>query len=582
MSLRDIIAAWPQTREVMGKYGLMECGGAAGPDEPLGWFARVHQVDLEALKRELREAMAGEAATAQPTAAAVAHSEPADADGLFRRFLVTAIAFTLTGGVLWGAINLTIIARHHRFVSWLDAGTQAHAHVQIFGWCALFIMGIAYHVLPRLKAAPLQHLGLAAASFWLMAGGALLHAIYRPFMTAAALAPFPVLAGLMEVAGAATFAIVMVATMRRGTTGTDLSDKYLVAGTLGFVTMAVMNAALMSWMAVRQVAVLPEGWNWAYYHWQLYGFVTLFIFGMSLRTLPVFLGKPRPDARVDRVVFPVLLAGMLLRSAGDVLVSYHRVPSPWLLVPALMECGGVLAFAWNLGVFKRQSDSMAGVPAASRAYEKYLYAGYAWLVLATLGIGAISGYQALAGHPAPHALMGSYMHALTVGFISVMILGYAMRTIPVFLGRPVYSVPLLNAVFILITLGCTLRVVFQALTVPFGLWAFAVAGASGWVEAVALSLFGYNLLRTIYQPETGAAPAVEAAEDDDAITPATTIARLIDRHPRTVGVLVEMGFEPIANPILRQTLGKRITIETAADIRHIPLDELLRRLREAA
>ena len=44
-SLRDIIGAYPETRGVMAQYGMMECGGSAGPDEPLGWFARVHKVD---------------------------------------------------------------------------------------------------------------------------------------------------------------------------------------------------------------------------------------------------------------------------------------------------------------------------------------------------------------------------------------------------------------------------------------------------------------------------------------------------------------------------------------------------------
>ena len=30
-SLRDILAAYPQTRPVLSRYGLMECGGVARP-----------------------------------------------------------------------------------------------------------------------------------------------------------------------------------------------------------------------------------------------------------------------------------------------------------------------------------------------------------------------------------------------------------------------------------------------------------------------------------------------------------------------------------------------------------------------
>ena len=95
--------------------------------------------------------------------------------------------------------------------------------------------------------------------------------------------------------------------------------------------------------------------------------------------------------------------------------------------------------------------------------------------------------------------MGSYRHALTVGFITDY-LGYSLRTLPVFLGRQVHSVRLLNVSFALILLGCTIRVVFQALTVYVGNRAFAVAGMSGWIEATALSLYGFNLWHTLYSP----------------------------------------------------------------------------------
>ena len=131
-------------------------------------------------------------------------------------------------------------------------GNQAHAHVQIFGWVALFIMGVTYHVLPRLKAAALQHVALGYASYWLMAGGVLLHAVYRAFMANPALAPIAVLSALMELAGILAFAVVVVTTMRKGTAPADLSDKYLVAGVLGFVVMGVMNAVMLSIMAVAR------------------------------------------------------------------------------------------------------------------------------------------------------------------------------------------------------------------------------------------------------------------------------------------------------------------------------------------
>ena len=56
-NIRAIIKNDPETREIFDKYGLLECGGSAGPSEPLGFFARTHNVDIETLISELRAKM---------------------------------------------------------------------------------------------------------------------------------------------------------------------------------------------------------------------------------------------------------------------------------------------------------------------------------------------------------------------------------------------------------------------------------------------------------------------------------------------------------------------------------------------
>jgi hypothetical protein len=247
-------------------------------------------------------------------------------------------------------------------------------------------------------------------------------------------------------------------------------------------------------------------------------------------------------------------------------------------VPATIDLLGALGFIWNLGMFKRAVAPVDGANGA-RAYEKYVYAAYVWLVISVLSVAVLSYYQAATGHPAPHALMGSYRHALTVGFISFMILGYAMRVLPIFLGRPIHSLRLLNGTFVLMMIGCTARVIFQGLTVPFGIWPFAVAGMSGWFEAGGLALFGYNLLRTLYAPEVEI--AVEPVEDaQPEITPELTVARLVDAYPQAVDILQELGFAPITNPALRNTIGKRITLRQAAQIGKVPVEEVVAKLQK--
>ena len=56
-NIRAIIKHDPKTRAIFDRYGLLECGGAAGPSEPLGFFARTHNVDIDTLINELRTVM---------------------------------------------------------------------------------------------------------------------------------------------------------------------------------------------------------------------------------------------------------------------------------------------------------------------------------------------------------------------------------------------------------------------------------------------------------------------------------------------------------------------------------------------
>src|SRR5262245_1499418 len=62
MSIREVRRRYPSAIPVLQRYGLADCGGAEGPDEPLAWFATVHRLPLEEFLRDVRRAAAAEAA----------------------------------------------------------------------------------------------------------------------------------------------------------------------------------------------------------------------------------------------------------------------------------------------------------------------------------------------------------------------------------------------------------------------------------------------------------------------------------------------------------------------------------------
>lgn len=67
------------------------------------------------------------------------------------------------------------------------------------------------------------------------------------------------------------------------------------------------------------------------------------------------------------------------------------------------------------------------------------------------------------------------------------------------------------------------------------------------------------------------------------ITPKTRIGELLERWPELEAVLVEISpaFEKLKNPVLRRTIGKVATLQQAATIGQVKVDELVVRLRQA-
>lgn len=67
------------------------------------------------------------------------------------------------------------------------------------------------------------------------------------------------------------------------------------------------------------------------------------------------------------------------------------------------------------------------------------------------------------------------------------------------------------------------------------------------------------------------------------ITPKTKLGELLEAWPQLEAVLIEISpaFEKLKNPILRRTIGKVATLQQAAAIGQVKVDELVLRLREA-
>jgi hypothetical protein len=544
----DLLRREPQVRGVLNRYGLRGCGGALGPHESLGFFAQAHDVPLERLLREIRAEMERPATN---TAAVPAVNR---ADVIYRPFFRAGIAVALSLGAVWGAYLLLRIAFDHSFRAAGLHEVNAHGHAQIFGWVGLCVMGFAYQAFPRFKHTNLALPGLAYLSFWLMLVGLVVRSVFEPVGATQAWACWPAVgAAAIEVIAICLFVAVLAATWRVSGKPLALYDWYIVSALVWFVLQAVYEGVyLAATLSAAGAELLPlvATWQAPLRDLQIHGFAMLMILGVSQRLLHHVYGFPAPAVRLSRIALVVLNLAVLGEATGLVLMRLHHHAWAGLWygsVFALTVAAAALVGNWRLYTMR---------PADGDRSLKFVRAAYAWLFVSLAMLVALPAYQygllprlapnsAAAGAGFSHAYYGATRHAITVGFVSLMIVGVAAKVVPTLNGVDGANLPRLWLPFVLINAGCTLRVVGQVLTDVTSA-AFPFAGVSGLLEVTGLAVWGVHLWRIMdgkYSPD-----AVELADTRGPVTSQDLVGPLVDRHPDLLPTLVAFGFRRSRTP----------------------------------
>jgi hypothetical protein len=185
-----------------------------------------------------------------------------------------------------------------------------------------------------------------------------------------------------------------------------------------------------------------------------------------------------------------------------------------------------------------------------------------------------------------HAYYGAIRHAVTVGFISMMIVGVSAKVVPTLNGIDPRSLSGLWAAFFLINVGCALRVSFQTLT-DITDTAFPIAGISGIFEVTGLGLWGIHLFGLMrkrqdnLEPSSTQVKGYRPLRKNGPFEKGNVVAEVLDAYPHLLTQFVDSGFTPLRNPLVRKTMGRITTLETAC--RRIGLDQeaFLQALTEA-
>ncbi len=525
MTVREAVLAYPGIEAVFERHGLTGCGGSEGPIEPIAFFARVHEVDPAALLRALNEFAARRAgAVGLP----LMDERPKQPFETYRLAIFTSLAMALAGGLplavlvaLGGGRDIGLGVRWAPLV-------QAHGHLQLVGFVGVFIAGLAYHVLPRFKSTELRLPGLAVASIGLLAGGVVLRTATQPWADSGLVGALFAASAAIELAGALAFFGVVVSTL--SSTPRKNYDRFLLAAVGWFAAASLMNLVVAAEVVSDGVTTVAASRGTPLLEMYIFGFVTIFILGVSIRVLPHFLSLRPPRVRLLTPALLLFNAALLARVGSGWLAAYADWNNPeWLQLSAVYGMGAAaLLFIFALNLHRAAVRAEDSAPAGG--HERLIRVAYVWLVVA-FAIEAWYASKGLAGDFRPDFLeQGAARHALAVGFFTQMIFGVGARALPAFAGRSLHSPRLLGFTWLLINIAVIMRVGHAVIPSGSTTFRFDHIAASGAIAFLAVSLFTYNIIRTVTPSRRRRAPS---RREEDSMRPTAGARALPSSVPRS-------------------------------------------------
>ena len=400
-------------------------------------------------------------------------------------FISGGLLFMVLPGTFLGVWNLISISGRRAADSISPAWIQAHGHAQVLGWIGSFILGIGYYSIPKLRGGikPFA-LGLAWFSGTLWIAGVLLRWTANVYLWHWRVL-LPVSAAMELVAFVIFFrAVSQHKPQESGKAKLETWVLVVIVGTLGLLAALVLNLGACLWLAFRSNGpAFPPNFDQRFLILAAWGFMVPFVWGFNAKWLPVFLGTRPPHNRLLSAAVAVQGAGIALGLAG-----FFRATTALLLGASLLAMIALHIFA--------RPEKPAKTKGIHSSFPLFVRSAYVWLLIAAvLGIWAANATD-------PVGIWGASRHALTVGFVAMMVFCIGQRVLPAFSGmRLLFSPRLMFVGLLFLSLGCTVRVGAEVLAyqeiVPAA-WGYLPYSAI--LELAAVTALAVNLIATFLRP----------------------------------------------------------------------------------
>lgn len=421
---------------------------------------------------------------------------------IYRPFFVAGILSVLTAGCLLGAVALLGIALNSSYtVSAWTPYILAHANSQLYGWVGFFVMGFSMQQHAPTVATKASFFRLAYGAMVLMGLGIAVRFAAEPLVAVDRGLWIPIGMAACWAQAAAVLLYLYNITFNRFRSGGKMPwQSILVLGSLSWllaVTLAEPFFFVASHGTDPQARILfIAEWFVPYRDAQFLGFVASMVFGVALVKMYTCFGAQEACPKLGLGGYAVWTVGLLARMGGWVYAFQNGLEGDSRLI---YHAGGLLLAAGAvMMVLATRMFSTLDIAAPS---QKFVRAAFSWLILGGVLIAVEPLHLAAIGNPFSHAYLGAIRHAITVGFISQMIVGVGMHVaarmndIPARYERPLW------ATFWLLNLGNAARVGLEIAT-DYSPGAFLPMGITGFVELAGLALWAAYMLRTMLRPKS--------------------------------------------------------------------------------
>ena len=417
-------------------------------------------------------------------------SEGWSSQRLYRPFIRASLIVAIVLGFSTGAAILIMpLLGMDRSLTWVTHA-QSHGVAQLFGWAGLFVMGFAYHVVPRFFSSSIRYPVPQKLSMWLVIAGLVLRFSGQSMYKTSFADPLVAAGGITLFVGMMVFGWTLLDVVRQSPKKTGPAEIWILSGILWAVISGALHLAITIRMAIDSAPLAHGGWNEAFIYVALFGFISSFIFGVSATAIRGFLLLKPMYERVNVVALWLLQLGLTLLVIGRFADLDQNVVS----IGLILSSTGAALYVYALRILEPSSGQPRRFAVGYERYGWLVRSAYGWLVVGCVMLVITALDSAGVTDVLAAEVSLPVMHVFTLGFITTLIFGVASRFIPIFEGADIHHPRLMDAAFGLITLSVLLRVVFGFSIYDIGEQALGLSGGVGFLGICLFAIVAFQAM----------------------------------------------------------------------------------------